>query len=172
MPIPGGSAVRYVTPEQVRDALAPDGVDPDNATAASDSDSALVDRIVEAADQVDAELGRRYTVPFTGTVPSLVVSLTRDIAAYLATLTFRRGDPVPSGDPVALRYDRALKLLADLSSGKAELPTDSGGEAETGQVEVVNPYEGDLFGVDDFAVGPDPGAVVGAGYFPSGSLWP
>lgn len=167
MPIPAGSTVRYVTPQQVREVLAPDGEDPDGSTAASMDDAALETAITEAADEVDAALVGRYTVPFP-VAPSLVQTVTRDLAAYGAELTFRRGDPLPRDHPVALRYARAVANVTGLSKGTLTL--DVATAPSSGGAVVVNPYEGQMFGLEDFALqqGPPSGQPV---YFPSGSEW-
>jgi phage gp36-like protein len=156
MPFPAGPAVRYVTPSEVRDVLIENGVDPDGSTAASGDDDAIEVAIGEAADEVDGRLAGRHTVPFT-TVPSLIKTVTRDIAGYLATLTFRRGDPVPPGDPVLLRYQRAQKILDGLASGDVALgPSDPAG----GAIATANVYEGTMFDTDTFALGPTSGALA------------
>jgi phage gp36-like protein len=136
----------YATAQDVRFALAPDG-DTGTSTAASLSDVELNDAIGEAQGEVDARLpGDPYP---TGQAPPIVSAITRDIAAYLATLTFRRGLALDPNDPVALRYKRATGLLADISAGRIDIDPATGA-AVPAEVAIVNPYGGDLFGVDDF----------------------
>lgn len=154
MPIPAGPSIRYVTPDQVRAVLAPDGESADGDTAAAMDDPAIQVAIAEAADEVDAALSQRYTVPFdAAAMPSLIVSVARDIAAYLASLTFRRGDPLPAGDPVQLRYARAKKILDSLANGSMTLGQS---EPSQGAVAVVNPYDENLFAAEDFSLAPAP----------------
>lgn len=146
----------YVTPTQVRQILSPD-TDPtqDTSSAASMSDDELQEAIDEAQAEVDAKLAARYDVPFTD-VPPLVEKLTRDIAAWLATLTFRRGDPIDPNDPVALRYSRAQGNLTSAQAGKTELVATAGPLSESDDPEVINPFDGTLFEPDDFSLGPAP----------------
>lgn len=156
----------YAAVQDVRLALSPDGL-ADAATAASLSDAELADALSEAQSEVDARLAAHYPTPFpAGQVPVIVTAATRDIAAYLATLTFRRGEPLAPGDPVALRYQRALALLQDASRGIVELPAGPT-SSPSQQVTVINAYEGTLFTLDDMALG-----LEGRSYRPAGwSYW-
>jgi hypothetical protein len=145
-----GSQYLYTTIDDLRSALSPGGDDTDRGSAASLSDDDLRDAIVEAQSEVDARVPGE---PFVeGTAPPVVSAVTRDIAAYLATLTHRRGDPVPADDPVQLRYNRAKGILTDIGSGKIEL---SGAPDPTAEAFVENAYEGDLFTLDDLRLGID-----------------
>lgn len=145
----------YTDPTDLRLALAPAG-DTGPATAASLTDAELADAIGEAQQEVDARLSDQYGVPFAdGAVPALVAQVTRDLAAFKATLVHRRGNPLDSRDPVWLRYEHALSLLRQMGRGEVDLP----GVADTassGEAAVVNPYEGTLFGLSDFGLGVRP----------------
>jgi hypothetical protein len=147
---PTPTAFTYATPQQVRTALAPDD-DTSGGTAASLSDSQLIDALVEATNEIDAMVAG---APFSAPVPRLIVSLDRDIGAYLATLAYRKGNPLPPEHPVALRYSRAEMLLAKATRGELDLSEDSEVEAG-GDVAVVNQYEGDLFSLDSEGIGAD-----------------
>lgn len=141
----------YTSIPDLRDALAPRGKQ-DDATAAALSNAELADQILEAQQQIDAQLAQRYTVPFAvGEVPQLVAQLTRDIAAYTATLVHRRHHPLADNHPVLLRYRGAIALLGKLAKGDAEIPGLSGSQ---GSGQVYLPYSGDLFGAADFGIGP------------------
>jgi phage gp36-like protein len=75
--------------------------------------------IADADAQINLALKRRYVVPFdVGSVPDLVKSLSVSIASYLALLVFRGAVPIVDGDPLALRYDRARRMLDAIQSGK------------------------------------------------------
>lgn len=145
----------YATVEQVRLALSPDGSsDPTLGTAASLEDAQLEDAIGEAASEVDGKLAGRYTVPFDP-VPGLVTGWTRDIAAFLATLTYRRGTPLSPDDPVRLRYLRAKDMLDQASKGLVDLVGVADGTATSAaEPTVVNPYDGVLFPLDSFHLNP------------------
>jgi phage gp36-like protein len=149
--VPAGDG--YTTVTDLRFALAPQGGQ-GPATAAQLSDNELADAISEAAQQVDARLGGLYTVPFPdGQVPPLVAQLTRDLAAYGATLTHRRFQPLADEHPVALRYEHAIALLKELASGKASLEgSPAGVSTATGEAFVENPYSGDLFTLDGLGI--------------------
>lgn len=146
----------YTTVADLRDALAPVGGGQQGAaTAAALTDAELLDQIVEAGREIDARLADRYTVPFPlDAVPPLVAQLTRDVAAYLATLTHRRFQALDDRHPVVLRYRRAQGILGDLQAGRASL--EGGGPssvpAADADATVVNQWEGDLFSLDDAGI--------------------
>lgn len=149
----------YTTPAAVREVLSRDGTT--TGTAASLTDQRLKEAIQSAEAQVNARLAGRYTVPFPDSdVPPLVVDITRDIAAYLADLTYRQGvDYESDSDPVLRRYQRATGLLTDLSHGRAELlpadpdDPDAAVATEGGGAVALQPYRGELFGLGTFGLG-------------------
>lgn len=166
-----------VTVTMVRLALTPGGDQADVASAASLDDTDLDAAIGDAADEVAARIGNQVALPLADPAPSLAVTLVVDIAAYLATLTWRRGDPLPAGHPVGLRYERAQNLLTLITAGKAALTSgedDQSGSVDVGaaDVTVINPNAGPLFDTTDapvdFTTGS--GRVVGYVGFPGGSL--
>jgi phage gp36-like protein len=140
--------VPYLDPADVRLILA--GTENAAGTAASLTDNDLTDAISEAQDEVDGRLAARYDTPFTDP-PTVVVNITRDIAAYLATLTYRRGDPIQPGETIQLRYNRAQNLLSQAANGTFPLPLPGGGGDEAAAANVVNnPTSGDLWTEQDF----------------------
>lgn len=172
----------YSLPADVRNALAP-GVwpvptgqtAPKTGTAADLSDPQLADAIADADSLIDSYLSPYYVTPVaqdpnTGRLPSEVTAWSRNVAAYNATLTYRRGKDLAATDPVALRYAQTMQTLQQVLNGKIRLrnvPTLEGdiGGASVGQV--INPYVGSMFGLDDFGIGtsnqfgPWPGHWVG-----------
>lgn len=128
----------YASPDDVRSVLAP-GRDTDASTAASMSDGDLQAALDDAATEIDSRLRGRVATPLDP-VPGIAKDVNRDIAAYLATLTFRRGDPLPPEDPVRLRYMRATGLLDRLAKGEIEIA-----ETPASEAAVVNSYDGELF---------------------------
>jgi phage gp36-like protein len=145
--------VIYATVQDVREALAPEGDFTNTATAASLLDSQLTDALVEASSEVDAAVrGAPYT---SGTIPAVVQAIVRDIAAYLATLTHRKGLELPNDHPVALRYKRAEALLAAAQAGKLDLSVPPTSEGVAGEVAIANGYEGDLFDLETMGIGVD-----------------
>jgi phage gp36-like protein len=147
-----GAASIYTTVDDVRGALAPGGTDTRaGETAASLSDTELEDAIQEAGELVDARLGERYSTPFTPPYPPLISQIARDLAAYGATLTNRKGQPLNDRHPVQLRYDQATDLLDKLSSGSAVIDTGDE-EAAPGSTAVVNVIDGSLFDPWDFGL--------------------
>lgn len=124
----------YTDPDAVRVALTPGGDDADVGTAAYLNDGDFLAAIADATDEVNVKLAVRYTVPFAdGAVPDIIKTISTAIAAYLATLTARGGDPLDRQDPVALRNARAVLLLSQLQNGTALLdgvnPAPSSNEA-------------------------------------------
>ena len=77
--------------------------------------------IADADAQINLALKRRYVVPFVGAVPDLVKSLSVSIASYLSLLTFRGSNPVTAEDPMALRYDRARRMLDAIQNGRVDV---------------------------------------------------
>lgn len=150
----------YCDPIDVRGVLARDVTDPEGTGADAFDEALLVYQITAAQAEVDARLAGRYQVPFPdGNVPPLVHSLTVDVAAYLATLTYRQNKLVEPTAPAYLRYQRALDILQRLSEGVMDLPEvpdpDDGGTTPgtVSAISVRNPYEGRMFGLRDFGLG-------------------
>ncbi|MGW1676030.1 phage protein Gp36 family protein [Saccharopolyspora sp. NPDC002376] len=138
----------YATPDNVRAVLARK---PGEwaGTAAELSDEALTNQIKSAQAQVDGRLSVRYRVPFDP-VPGLVADITRDIAAYLADLTYRQGlDYESDRDPVVLRYQQAIAMLERIATGQVDLPD---APEIGGLLSGRNRYGGALFGLDDFGL--------------------
>ena len=165
IPAPGG----YCSPDDVRNALAPDG-DPDGTlgTAASLSDDQLDGSIADGAAEINARLASRYSVPFAGAVPVTVAKVNADIAAYLATLTHSRHETLPEDHPIRLRYARALSLLTQIAKGEVGLLGEDG-KVETStaaEAEVINRYDGALFQLGDFSL------EVQSGTAPNPNRWP
>jgi phage gp36-like protein len=143
--------VSYTDPDTVRDRLAADGSDPSGSTAASMDDPALVEACNDAIAEVD---GRIRGEPFADAeIPPLVATIATDIAAYLATLTHRKGNPLPDNHPVALRYRRAQDLLAKAAAGQLDITlTDT---REVSEPQVQNPYDGALWDLPSLGIGAD-----------------
>lgn len=163
----------FCTPNDVRAALTPGGTasDDDDQSAASLADWQLLDAIDEAEGVVKSYL-TGYTIPIEEhlvddpdnpensaifyAAPDPVRRWTRTIAAYLAALTYRISKDLEESDPIRLRYNMVLQLLADVRAGLVALdpevfpPTDATGH----QVGIFNLYEGTLFGPEDFNLGP------------------
>lgn len=143
----------YVTKRDVRMALtgltSDPGVTGDASTAASMPVYVLDDAIEEACNRVDNYLRARYAVPVTDS--SALFYVARDIAAYLATLTFKRNEPMGQDDPVQLRYNDAMIQLVMWRDGKAVLDLPPAGAAtDQSYVEVVERIPGGLFCPGDF----------------------
>lgn len=140
----------YTSIASLRRALAPGGSDsPTLGTAASLDEEDLYQAIAEAAAEINGRIGQRYSLPFASPAPSQLETLNRDIAAYLATLVYRRNTPLPADDPIRLRYARAQAMLAAIASGEIELTGAAGVVGESADAEVVNMYEGDLFSLEE-----------------------
>jgi phage gp36-like protein len=129
--------VSYTTKDKVRLALARD-LGEVQGTAASLEDPQIDDAIAEAQSRVDGRLGALYLVPFTDPAPALVQTITRDLAAFLADLTYREVRDYSSNlNPVYIRYQEALGLLKEIAEGKVSLPGAPGVVTPTGEGLVV-----------------------------------
>ena len=145
----------YATVADVRDALDPLGAADDPTSAAGLPDARLQDSLDDAQAEIDARLAGKATMPLTNP-PPLIKTITVDVAAYLATLLYSGGEPLPQGHPVLLRYARAQQLLTGLQNGSIPLDV-SQGPAETAvdPDTVVNAYEDAIFTRDDVSLGHD-----------------
>lgn len=113
----------YCLPGDVRDVLYPGTATTVSSGAANLDSEFLLQFIAEAENEVNARLAVRYTVPFPDdTVPQVVATITRDLAAFYADAS-NRGQLAYSGqfDPILMRRDRASTLLDQLAKGQAEL---------------------------------------------------
>jgi phage gp36-like protein len=147
----------YTTRDEVRLALSPGGDLADEGSASSLPDDDLDDAVGDAQAEVDGRIGgARFTA---ATVPELVQNVTRDIAAYLATLTHRRGDPIDPNDPVQKRYDRAQGILKDMQAGRIELTGEPEPESSI-DATIANVYEGDLFTLASMGIGASGGRRI------------
>lgn len=149
----------YVTPDEIRSIVARDAEQYDS-TAASLANEQLEEAIDSATNEVEARLAGQYIVPFSPppNTPPLIVEIVRDIAAWLADLTFRQDvDYTTGNEPMLLRYQRALDLLQRLETGALTLPGADTPDipSSSGVGRPVNPYEGDMFTMCDFGVGYD-----------------
>jgi phage gp36-like protein len=142
----------YADPSDVRLALSPGGDEADTGSAASLSDEDLNAALDDAMEEIDGKIRGRYSLPFTD-VPPIVARVATDLAAFFATLTYRRGDPIQPGDPVLLRYNAAEALLTQIQKGMIDLD-DTAVLAQGGQPVVANVLTGNLFDTDDFPVPP------------------
>lgn len=131
----------FSTVQDVKNALAPSGVI--TGTAATLSDVQITDAINEADSTIRSMIGNIYSIPLLPVDPPTDPPTTygqepvrywsRDIAAFLATLTFKRNQDVSENDPVRLRFNLAMKSLQDIRDGKATLPfPPADGDADAG----------------------------------------
>jgi phage gp36-like protein len=151
----------YVSPAELRASLARDPQHPEG-TAADLGDPHLQWAIDAAQGQVDSRLQVRYPTPFGEPVPPLVKSITTAIAGYLADLGYRQSVDSNSQDPVAKRYQWAIDMLSRLVNGSASLP----GVATSVGAFPVNPYEGELFGLEHFDL-----VIADSGWTPPPGTW-
>jgi phage gp36-like protein len=161
----------YCTPEMVRQALVPssDGAVPEapTHTAADLTNTQLLDAIAEADVLIDGYLSGRYTTPVaavgtpTATTPHPVDYWSRNIAAYLATLTFRGSQDFSDQDPIYRRYVATMDALKAVAAGKMvlQIPANAGDTSVVGVGPAFNPYSGTLFPIEDFDVNPGWGSL-------------
>lgn len=139
----------YVTPTDLRQALAPDG---DRVgTAAELDDDQLSRALRQAQDLVDATTGSTYT---DDNAPALVIGLVLALGAYYSTLRYRKGKELSQFHPVYLQYQDARLTLTQIKQGL--LNTTPGADADQPAVNagpsVFQPaglQGGTLFTLDD-----------------------
>lgn len=145
----------YCTVQDVRNVLAPVDAQGTTGTATGLPDDQIEDQIREAQARIDMLVRTRYIIPLEGEGDAQVAAepirmWTRNIAAYLATLVYKRNKDVLENDPIRLRYSETIALLLDVRDGRSDLnlpPVEVGGE---GDITVLNQYEGTLFAPGDF----------------------
>lgn len=158
----------YCTVRDVRLALTPSGDPADGSTGAGLPDWQIEDAINEAEGTINAFIATRYSIitievdevnpedpleTWVWTVaPSPIRGWTRDIAAYLCALTYRRNKDLAEDDPIRLRYNMVLGFLLAVRDRQMDisLPVN---ETDDQGVHVENLYEGDLFSLEDFGLG-------------------
>jgi hypothetical protein len=166
----------YCTVQDVRNALTPDasGEIEYPETAASLPDWQIEDAIHEAMTVVDMNVRPRYMIateevdvpapteedPDATTMVTVAKSpirwWTRSVAAYYATLTFRKNKDLSEDDPIRLRYEGTMSNLMAVRDGAQDLfDFDPAEPGVSGDVTVVNQYEGKLFGPEDFGLYPE-----------------
>jgi phage gp36-like protein len=143
--------VNYCSIDDVRLALVQDGASSDTNTAADMDDGTITDAIAEASTIVDTYIMGPYAP--TDTVPGVVTYWTRDVAAFLATCTWRKSKDLAAFDPVYLRYQQALGRLAGIPLGLTALPPGqspttsfNGAVANVVEDTLVWPWNYDLIG--------------------------
>lgn len=164
----------YCTKQDVQYALAPSGNTQGTAYAASDAE--FNDAIVEAMGTIDAHVAGRYQIieadliedppadPVKKVAPTPIRQWTRDIAAYLITLTYKRNVDMSENDPIRLRYAHVMSQLADVRSGDLDLPLPPNTTTNSSGLTIVNVYEGQMFTPEDFMLSPVPPSHYGPYY--------
>jgi phage gp36-like protein len=94
-----------------------DSTDAGTGTAAQLSDEQLEMAITAASDRVSLYANAEFTDP----VPSLITSLTLDLAAWWATTYYLKQKEMPATNPVQLRYTEAVKVLEAARKGEVNL---------------------------------------------------
>lgn len=146
----------YSSPADVRNALTPvaDVAVPDTATTFEDDQ--IIDAIKEADGNIDVYLGGKYSVPQDPDDVDVAVypvrAWSRDIAAYLVTLTFRKSKDLQPDDPIRLRFLWVMDILEKIANGdllpNLPPPVDPGVDGPQGAF-VYNLYHGKLFTMAD-----------------------
>jgi phage gp36-like protein len=94
-----------------------DSTDAGTGTAAQLSDEQLIMALTAATDRVSLYANAEFTDP----VPSLITSLTLDLAAWWATTYYLKQKEMPATSPVQLRYTEAQKVLEAARKGEVNL---------------------------------------------------
>lgn len=140
----------YVVPLDIREAVAPDGST--TGTCAELTDDQLQRTIVRAQQLVDGITG---VVFGDANVPELVAGLVLALAAYYATLAYRKGLPLSADHPIRLQYDDAQTTLRGIKAGQIKFEPDApvtDSPPVSAKPRVRNPYPqqiAQLFTLDD-----------------------
>lgn len=136
----------------------------------------LIDAIAQADSIIDGYLGALYVVPVVNdssgvpyvTTPHPLDFWSRDLAAYYATLTYRRSQDFTDQDPIARRFNATMLALNATAKGTMVLsiPGNASDTAGEGAGSPINVYGGrDMFQPRDFSLiyGHDAGFPWGFG---------
>jgi phage gp36-like protein len=140
--------VNYCSVVDVRNALTAGGATSGTNTAADMDDATLQDAIAEASSVVDTYVGGPYGP--SDSVPNMVVYWTRDVAAFLATCTWRQSKDFEALDPVLLRYQQAVERLAGIFTGTTSMPSSQMPTQDVFTGAVCNTIPITLFHASDF----------------------
>jgi phage gp36-like protein len=142
----------YLAPADLREILRPDDDSFDNSAGSLD-DPQLAIAILDAQTLVDSYTGTAYD---DDDVPPFIITLTKHVAAYYATLTQNKNQAIDKQDPTLLRFQAAMQMLENIANGvinpvpqREDAPTD----LFPGMVAVQNQYVGALFTMQDFGLG-------------------
>lgn len=162
----------YCSVTDVRNALVQDGQTTGTNTAADMDDQTIQDAIAEASTIVDTYVGGPYAP--TDSVPDMVTYWTRDVAAFLATCTWRKSKDFQPLDPVLLRYQQALGRLAGVFAGTTAMPSTQMPTSDVYEGTIVNPISQTLFypwQFDLYGRGGGAGVMAGWPIIRSCSYW-
>lgn len=139
----------YVSPADIRSALAPDGSVVGSAGELSDDQ--LQENIERGQNLVDATTGYAFN---DGNVPPLIRGLVLAFGSYYATLAYRKGKGLEATHPVYLQYVDARQILTDIKTGQLEIvPTANVDPSPTEPVPTVfNSNPGRLFTKRDLGI--------------------
>lgn len=115
----------YSSPADVRFALTPGGDENDLTTPAHFEDDQIIDAIKEADGTIDTFIYSLYGIPQDPTAePADSVAVypvrawSRDIAAYLVTLTYRKFKEYEPDETVRQRFQWVMDILQKIADGK------------------------------------------------------
>lgn len=155
---------QYCDPQDVRNLLS--GLDPQGqGTAAELPDDKLTEAIVDASTMVTSYTGTDWTADQYNpnpVVPQMVQSLTTRLAAYYATLMYRRGKELTPQDPIYLMYLDIRQTFKDIITGKIEVNPGRPNEAPEHQGNVRQTIPS-IFAPSDAGVKISQGAVTPSG---------
>lgn len=152
----------YCTPDDVKDAIRGDQAD--NGTAGTLGAASLTNAIKEAQGTVDGYLRKWMDTPLQvaedgSDTPPLVWAITRTIAAYLATLSYRKSNDLAADDPIRLRYQLAMADLEAIAKGDIVVEPPGDQPTDVGEATVVHRLTGMLWEPRDFGLSPARGAL-------------
>lgn len=160
----------YSSLVDVRNALTSGGTVETATTAASLPDAVITDQIKEADALIFSYLSD-YAIQQDPDDPSVATTpvryWSRDIAAFLSTLVYKRSKDLPADEPIRLRFNIIMSLLTDIRDGKGSIDLPPAGGDDT-DIAVVNLYEGHLWGPEDFNLAPSGNLGPGFGRWPGG----
>jgi hypothetical protein len=142
----------YAAPADIRNAVAPDGSFV--GTCAELDDEQLQTHLQRAEDLVNGYTDVRFS---SGNVPGIVKDLEISLAAFYATLAYRKGKELSETHPVYLAYQDAQTTLKGIKAGSVnfETPTlDTDVSPQRRRPKVNNAWRNnaEMFGMEEFGI--------------------
>ncbi len=143
----------YIDGTQLRTYISAGGTDTFGTSVVSAA--VVTEAIADAEAIIDMRLAKRYSTPFSGSIPPGIVSISKMMSGW-RVLRSVYGDEIPDAAKfVKDDYDRAEKYLTFLANGSMDLPSGTASSGAVVSLKGSNRYYGSnkdyppIFDMDD-----------------------